>query len=173
MPTFEFLVKGGVDELLRGIRPEIKAPGREVVGIVVDADGDVNARWDAVVGQLQKEGIEPPGPPGPTGTIIDGPPRIGIWLMPDNESSGDLEDFVEGMIPSGDPIWPRSEAYIDGIPDGDRKFAASKVLKAKLYAWLATRKTPGRMGTAIGAGYLRVDGPLGTKFADWLRKLFV
>ena len=172
MPTFEVLDWGGVDTLLRVIGLEIKVSGREVVGIVVDADGDVNARWDAVVGRLREAGIKPPGSREPTGTIIDGPPRIGIWLMPDNESSGDLEDFVEGMIPPGDPIWPKSEAYIDGIPDGDRKFAASKVLKAKLYAWLATRETPGRMGSAIHAGDLRVDGPLGTKFADWLRKLF-
>ena len=38
--------------------------------------------------------------------------------------------------------------------------------------WLATTKAPGRMGTAIKAQMLDVDGPLARKFADWLRRLF-
>ena len=61
-----------------------------------------------------------------TGMILDAPLRIGIWLMPDNRSTGELEDFVGSMIPSADPVWPRAEAFIDGIPPSDRKFAPSK-----------------------------------------------
>ena len=60
---------------------------------------------------------ELPDQPEPSGTIIEGRLRIGIWLMPDNRSTGELEDFVGSMIPSGDPVWPLSEAYIDGIPE--------------------------------------------------------
>ena len=29
--------------------------------------------------------------------------------MPDNEAPGELEDFVAGMIPESDPVWPRSQ----------------------------------------------------------------
>ncbi len=77
------------------------------------------------------------------------------------------------MIPQDDPIWPRSEDYIDGIPPQYRRFKPGKALKAKLYAWLATRKNPKRIGAAIGTGDLNVDGPLAVRFADWLRQLFV
>ena len=76
------------------------------------------------------------------------------------------------MIPSEDPVWPRSEEYIDRILEPDRKFPPGKEMKARIYAWLATTKAPGRMGTAIGAQMLDVDGPLTLKFADWLRRLF-
>ena len=43
---FEFGVKDGIDKLLDSITPEIKAPGREVVGIVVNANDDVAAQME-------------------------------------------------------------------------------------------------------------------------------
>ena len=111
--------------------------------------------------------------PQQTGTLIDGTirtPRIGIWLMPDNEAPGELEDFVAEMIPDDDPIWPQSKRYIDCIPEGDRRFTEKKTQRARIHAWLATREDPRQMGAAIGAGDLRVEGRLSTDFAEWLRK---
>ncbi len=92
--------------------------------------------------------------------------------MPDNQSMGELEDFVAKMIPNGDPVWPRSRSYIDGIPITDRKFKGKKTLRAKVYAWLAAREDPRRMGQAIYARDLNVNGPLCQKFVDWLTRLF-
>ena len=172
MPTFHTLDKGGVDKLLAAIGPEIKSPGRKVVGIVVDANDDWKSRWDAVADKLKEANIQPPSVPHDDGTIICEVPRIGIWLMPNNRSSGELEDFVRTMIPSEDPVWPLSVIYIDNIPVAARKFAADKALRAKLYAWLATREAPGRMGSAIGRGYLGVDDGPGATFVDWLQRLF-
>ena len=116
--------------------------------------------------------IQVPTHPNPDGTIIKGTPRVGIWLMPDNESSGELEDFVKQMIPTGDPVWPLSQRYIDGIPQANRKFADRKKLRAQLYAWLATREDPKKMGSAIGAHDLNMDGILCKKFVVWLMALF-
>ena len=92
--------------------------------------------------------------------------------MPDNESSGELEDFVKQMIPTGDPVWSLSQRYIDGIPQANRKFADRKKLRAQLYAWLATREDPKKMGSAIGAHDLNMDGILCKKFVVWLMALF-
>ena len=172
MPTFDVVDKGGIGNLLLSIGPEIKASGRKVVGIALDANDDLASRWDAVVGRLRQANIESPNSPYLSGTIIPGKPQVGIWLMPNNQLSGELEDFVETMIPEGDPVWPMSKRYIDAIPNADRKFAAGKILRAKLYAWLATREAPNRMGLAIGAGDLRADNELSSAFVDWIRRLF-
>ena len=172
IPQFCTLDKDGFPGLLPGISLEIKVPGRKVVGIVVDANSNLQSRWDAVCNRLKAVNIQPPDTPDPTGTIISSAPRIGIWLMPNNQSPGELEDFVQEMIPVGDPVWPMSKAYIQGIPDTERKFTNSKILKAKLYAWLATRGTPGRMGLAIKTGDLLVDKELSIEFMAWLRRLF-
>ena len=172
MPQFCTLDKGGLDKLLPAISVEIKVSGRKAVGVVVDANNDLQSRWDAVGNSLKAIQIQPPDKPDPAGTIIYSTPRIGVWLMPNNQSPGELEDFVEEMIPDEDPVWPMSQGYIQGIPNADRKFKDSKMLKAELFAWLATREIPGRMGAAIGAGDLLVDKELSAIFADWLRRLF-
>ena len=109
------------------------------------------------------------------GTIIpeeDYQPRIGIWLMPDNKSQGELEDFVLHMMPGGDNIWPLSHKYINDIPIPARAFVPAKTDKATLYAWLATRKDPEHMGAAVGAHELEVNGQLCQEFLTWLAKLF-
>ena len=126
--------KGGAPNLILGIRGEILVEGRTAVGILVDANDDPNSRWHAVADRIRAAGIEPPSSPDPDGTIIDVTPRVGIWLMPDNGSPGELEDFVAKMIPCDDAVWPLSEDYIDGIPEAERKFAEGKVLRAKVHA---------------------------------------
>ena len=175
MPQFRIVDKGGVQELLDSIIQEARVSGRKALGILLDVDDDSNARWNAVADRLRREDIEVPHTPEHTGTLIDGTirtPRIGIWLMPDNQTSGDLEDFISMMIPKGDTGWPRSQRYIDCIPERDRKFSEKKTQRAMIHAWLATRREPRKMGTAIHTGDLRVDGRLSTDFAEWLRKLF-
>ena len=92
--------------------------------------------------------------------------------MPDNVSVGQVEEFFAGMIAHDDPVWPRSEAYVDGIPLLDRKFTSGKTLRAKVHSWLATREEPRMMGAAIGAGDLNADAPDAVRLVDWLRRLF-
>lgn len=169
---FSILNKQTISKLLPSISLEIRAPDRQAVGILVDANDDIAARWDAVRGQLSKADIPPPTAPDSAGTIIDGTPRVGIWLMPDNESSGELEDFVVRMIPDGDEVWPLSQRYIEEIPEAERKFSAKKKLRAQLYAWLAAREDHRQMGLAIRARDLEVDGELSNTFVAWLTKLF-
>lgn len=164
--------KGGKDPLLAAIRNEVRVSGREALGILLDADNDVQSRWNAVIHALSRVDVTGPGAPDPSGTIIDDRPRIGIWLMPNNVSSGELEEFVAGMIPTNDPVWPRSEAYIDGIPAADRMFATGKTLRAKVHSWLATRAEPRMMGAAIGARDLNAGAPAAAQLVDWLHRLF-
>ena len=92
--------------------------------------------------------------------------------MPDNKSPGELEDFAANMVPDNDPIWPSSRGYIANIPKQDRKFDCDKTPKAELFAWLATRNEPGRMGAAIGASDLALDNEPSETFLKWLSDLF-
>ena len=172
----EFYIKDmeGVQPLLDVIGAEIIAPQREAVGILVDADDDVNARWEAVRNRLLEEGVSAPPRPNPNGTVIHtaGKPRVGVWIMPDNETGGELEGFVERMIPANDRVWPLSQEYIDGIPPEHQEFSKNKALRAKIHAWLAAREDPRQMGLAIGAEDLDIDGPLCRRFVAWLEELF-
>ena len=173
-PSFEIEIKGGFDELRSSIYNEVNAPHRRVLGILADANEHRDGRWQSISDQLTEADCEVPDDCSRTGAICAGPRgiRIGVWLMPDNQRQGELEDFVAEMIPDGDPTWPRAKGYIDEIPEGERKFPPGKVTRAYVHAWLATRRDPRPMGIAITAGDLLHDAPIAAYFVDWLRRLF-
>ena len=164
-------VKDGIDKLLPAIEGEIKTPGRRALGIIADADDDLPARWASIAYRLRIENVQVPSAPDPDGTIIEGTPRVGIWLMPDNASAGELEDFISDMVPANDPVWPLSADYIDGIPAAHKKFSANKETRAKVHAWLAARENPRPMGQAIRARDLEIGGALCQRFVRWLDNL--
>ena len=164
-----------MERLLNAIALEIKVSGKNAVGIVVDANDSLIKRWSSVSKKLRDAGIVVPKTPDSQGTIIEASgslPKVGVWLMPNNESRGELEHFVQEMIDPDDPVWPKSCSYIDNIPEKDRKFRESKEMKAKVYAWLSTQETPGLMGPIIGSGQLSCDGPLCNRFTSWINRLF-
>ncbi len=171
--SFHVEPKGGIDTLLDDLGADILAPGRQSVGIVVDANDNVSGRWAAVRNRLAAENFGIPSSPEASGTIVtvgDGRPRVGVWLMPDNSSAGQLEDFVVQMIPPNDSVWPLAQRYVVGIPNP--AFSARKTLRAQLYAWLAARERPRHMGLAVRAGDLDVDGDLCQRFVSWLSRMF-
>ena len=131
--SFEIVVKGNDVELLKSISGEIKAEDREAIGILIDTDDDLASRWQSVRDRLPED-FTLANQPALGGAIINATPRVGVWLMPDNASPGQLEDFVQRMIPTDDAIWPLAERYINDIPAPDRKFPPSKTSRAKLYA---------------------------------------
>ena len=169
---FTAVPKRSVGALIKGMGAEVKAPGRLAIGFVMDANSDPAARWAEAVEALRD--ISPiPESPDAAGTIVGSAPKVGIWMMPDNSSQGELEDFVREMVPSGDPVWSLAEAFIGGLPEDARRFAAARPAKAVLHAWLATKRKPGRLATAIKDADLEVGGDLAQRYVLWLRRLFL
>ena len=171
---FEIAPKDGAANVVKSIEAEVNVIGRVALGIVIDADRDIETLWCQLATEFGgKFGLSLPDAPDAGGTIVgDYEPRIGIWIMPDNASPGELENFAVPMIPASDNAWSHARRYIATLPDEDREFADDKEEKAELYAWLATRKDPRFIGKAIGDGYLNPDTPLCQQFVSWLRRLF-
>lgn len=167
--------KEGASQLLGSLYDEVNTSKRLVVGIVIDANGDAGSRWEAIRDRLRRADIDAPERIDQDGAIIPSKrrrPRVGAWIMPDNASEGELENFVAQMVPTADPVWPKSEDYIASIPEPERKFIEKKTTRATVHAWLATRQDPRQMGTAIRAGDLQTNGELCQRFLAWLQRLF-
>lgn len=174
LPDFLIRDRDNIEQLLDSVGAELNAPGLRTLGILVDTDTDQASRWNAIRNRLAAEGITLPGAPQTRGARVDttGKPGVGVWLMPNNATPGELEDFVAQMIPPSDPVWPRSQRYIDQIPLADREFHQNKITRAQVHAWLATREQPRQMGLAIRARDLEISGPLCQGFVSWLQRLF-
>ena len=176
---FEFRNAQGRMGVINSVRNLVNQPDLTGVGFVLDGDESPQEHWRQVIERIvvAYPDLELPATPERSGTIIAedpnvGNPRIGLWVMPDNQTAGELEDFVVQMIPESDPVWPQSQDYITGIPLADRKFADNKITKSEVHAWLAARRFPGLMGIAVREGDLTTDNPLCQRFLAWLNRLF-
>ena len=166
--------KKGVDKLIESISSEMKVSNRKTLGILVDANGNPGKRLEQISTEFKKNqrfSGKDLHTINPDGIIINGPPRTGVWMMPDNKSQGEIEDFIKEMIPKGDPIWPSAEKYIENISQEHRLFSNNKVTKAKVLAWVATRKDP-YIGLTILKDNLDLDNELAQNFIKWLSNLF-
>lgn len=169
----------GKAPLLEGIGVRVKESEIAALGILIDADTDLQSCWQAVTDRLRQAGYNQlPALPVPEGTVIPAPgdsllPRVGIWLMPDNRLPGILEDFLTFLVPPADPLFAHVEGSIDQIPPGQRRFDDLKRPKAMIHTWLAWQQEPGKpLGQAISARYLDPHLPGADTFAQWLRRLF-
>lgn len=149
------------------------------LGIVIDADEDLNARWQSVSSILSKAGYQNlPDMPDATGTIIrqDFLPTFGVWIMPDNQiERGYLETFLIFLVPENNKSWEQAKNCVDGLEY--KPFIKQNVdhtTKAEIHTFLAWQEEPGKpFGTAITAKYLQADNPHCERFANWLNRLFV
>lgn len=171
-------VAEGVEKLLdaASLRATLKTCRR--VGLVLDADADVAARWTAIRNALGSSGIELPASPDPDGTIVPGlgllpSSAIGVWLMPDNRGGGILETFLTRLIADGDLCLEHAREATLRARELKAPLPERDVDKGTIHAWLAWRDPPGRpFGTALTAGLLRHDTPEGRRFIAWFLRLF-
>ena len=171
---------GGDGRLLAAIPLQIKLSKEkgDVVGIVIDADADLGARWQSLRDIFVNAGYpNVPRQPDPDGTILESPeetflPRAGVWIMPDNKTPGILEDFLRFLIPDQpNTLFAHAERSVATVPE--RRFTENDTPKALIHTWLAWQKDPGKpYGTAITAKFMDSRLPQSRALADWLRRLF-
>ena len=172
---------GSVEKLIEsiGVRLPLLIEEGDVVGIVIDADTDISARWQSVRDRITNIGYQNvPDQPDPGGTILDPPagtylPRLGVWIMPNNQTSGILEDFLRFLVPQPNILFDHAKASVAAIPEGERRFKQLAEPKAVIHTWLAWQEEPGRpFGTAISACFLDPNVPEVDVLATWLKRLF-
>lgn len=174
LPEFSIEIAGGIDALLQRIDLDIDVPGREVAGFVLDGNDEPQHRWEAIRHRLRQADVDDPSAPDPNGTIIrrDSAADVGIWMMPNNSSPGELEDFLAAMIPETDRLWELSQNFVQAIPASELRFPKGKLLRAQIHVWLSLQEQPRRSGQAIVANELDLTGEIARRFQSWLIELF-
>jgi hypothetical protein len=165
---------GGFSPLLASLRVSAKTYCR--LGIMVDANADMRGRWIQVKDGLGRAGVTLPESPRADGVVVPGmyPDwRVGVWLMPDNERPGQLEDFLGKLVPPNDTCWAYAAEAARRARGLGARFVDKDFPKAGVHTWLAWQETPGLpFGTAITAKYFGVDSPEALRFVAWFNQLF-
>lgn len=161
---------------------QIKAGDVDRLAIILDADyppnnngGFVN-KFRLIADQLIQFGYTVPrNPKFKTGDIFihsDGLPPVGLWVMPNHQNDGMLENFVEEMILDTEQIalLRHADEAITNLPTTlfDQRLHSAK---ARVFTWRAWQKRPGIcLGKALKDGIL--DRSKSVSFEDWLKKVF-
>ncbi len=163
----------GVEQALAAIAVTVRSYKR--VGIVLDADLSLAFRWDAVRNQLKEFDFDFPTTPTSEGTILQSAQkRVGIWLMPNNQGVGKLEDFLAALIPQGDKTWSwAKESTLAARDEHAAGFSENDSIKAQIHTWLAWQANPGNpFGTALTANVFAHDAAVAVAFVAWMSRLF-
>jgi hypothetical protein len=187
--------KRGVPNLKKNIDKELmeqlKTGGITHFGIVIDADCAMNGNKDGGFVKTLKSvsniildmgyGYEQPTQIKQninSGFVFEnnnGLPKIGLWIMPDNQNDGMFEDFVIANMKKDSK---KLNAYAKEIVDGlhDKKLASEEELfkkhhvsKAQVGTWNAWQKDP---NSPIKIGHIDENTEQVKQLIAWLKKIY-
>ncbi|MDF5714482.1 MAG: hypothetical protein PUP93_11470 [Rhizonema sp. NSF051] len=175
--TFGLYECNGDKNVLKRLNALIVRPNHpQVIGVILDADSpSLEGRWESIKGKLSHYSYEFPKTPDIDGTIIESvadEPRLGFWLMPNNQDSGKLEDFCAELAEPSSLAFAK-ECVEEAQAKEATTFKTIDFSKAVIHTYLAWQDEPGRpLGQAITKQALRPHTDIAVRFTNWLTLLF-
>lgn len=167
---FENMVKPYV------IETHLKESGLEVLGIIADANANAERRWESLRNRCIQSFPNLPRVLPAEGLIHENETglKLGIWLMPDNQSRGMMETFLTYLVPDDcDPVLKHAESARDKAKEIGALYKEVHADKAKIHTWLAWQDPPGRqLHQAVMGRILDPRSPHAKAFVTWFRDLF-
>ncbi len=165
----------GIHALTAQLRVALDDPTCNLVIVICDAEGDPAAdRWQEIRDELVKRAFEAVPEAMPVeGTVVSNQEdkRVGVWIMPDNSSTGMIEDFFWAAIPEENEEKSLAHNYVSSVP---RPKFKGKLSKAKLYAWLAVQKDPSaHPWQAFRWTWIKRDRGSVPLFLRWIERLLL
>lgn len=158
------------------ISTELQASGLTNLGVIIDADEDLSARWISIRNACLPSIPDIPEQISETGLIhvTKNGIKFGIWIMPDNQMRGMLETFLAYIIrDDGETIWQYAQEVANEAKNKGASFKDSYLDKAKIYTWLAWQEEPGRqLHQAIKYEILNPQHPKAQTFVTWFKTLY-
>ena len=152
------------------------------IGVIVDADNHPRGRvqrFAQVLNASKRYRLDEKLPLAAEGMITEGlvtdAARVGLWVMPDNQTHGMLENFLAEMAATAQPdLLEESERAISNIESrGIQQYTPKHRPKAKIHTYLAWQKDPGStLAQAILKHYLDVRSENVRPFVTWVKCLF-
>jgi hypothetical protein len=174
--NFDIIDCKGIDKLFEQIPVRLKESDIDTIGIIIDADSDFLERWNKIKLIFKAQGFNLPEVLPESGLISNelGRISIGIWIMPNNNLNGMLEDFINFLVPPDDSLFPIICENLNEIERKQlNKYKLIHKSKAIIHSWLSVQEDPGTpMGLSITKRYLTTDDKTCKDLIDWLIDLY-
>ncbi len=158
------------------ISTELKASGLLALGLIVDADSNLNNRWQSIKNACSKSIADMPDTLPETGLIhtTQSGVKLGGWIMPDNQAQGMLETFLSYLVPDvSEFLWQYAQEVTQVAKQKGAAFIDEHFDKANIYTWLAWQCPPGRqLHNAVMEKILDSTHPKAQAFVNWFKQLY-
>jgi 5S rRNA maturation endonuclease (ribonuclease M5) len=159
--------KDNLESKLKAIKNTSGFPTVKSIGIIMDADDNPTSTFQKIQNALRQIGL--PAPQNPFQFNNKGKIKVGIAIIPDENTAGELEDLCIKVI-ENDPAFCCVEKYIECL--NQKGLGPKKLSKSKIYAYLSSKETPEiRLGEAAQRGYLDLDHKALDKIKDFIESL--
>jgi len=142
------------------------------IGFVRDAEANMaGSAFDSICATLKKCHL--PTPPT-MASVISGAPKVGVFIMPDNQGRGMLEDLCLKTL-NGQPIENCINEYMDCVSNAisAEERAIFNEPKARVQAYLSSRAPiVNSTGLAAVKGYWNFEDPCFDEIKKFLNSLF-
>lgn len=174
---------GGCNQLFDQLPLYLSNPGQyKTIGVVLDADANPEGRlqrFEQILNENGRYGRDGIVRFADEGLIIDGndanAARVGLWMMPDNQSHGMLEDFLDRLAVAACPqLMEEAERAVATIERKKvHRYTPAHRSKARIHTYLAWKKEPGRsLACAVSKHYFDVSSENARSFVGWTMRLF-
>lgn len=177
--NFNISNEGSITNLKTSFKMHLKSSNvLRKLWLIIDADTSYACAWQSVRDILERSGkYNPPARMCSTGLIIkpidENDLIVGVWIMPNNQDVGMLEDFLMGIIPEDNELLSEAETVITNLEKKRiQKYKNVHRAKAKLHTWLAWHDEPGdSVNVAIRKNLFSQDKELLNAFRGWIMEL--
>ncbi len=161
------------DKVLSKLNSLLRLAEAEIIGVILDADDNIKKRY-AEIKYKVKDFYTLPADFPKTGLVVEKErlPKLGIWIMPNNQDNGALEEFYLNLATGID-----TKFIDDTIKQAEKKnltsFKPQHRKKATIHTYFAWQDKPGMpLYSAINNIALNNKADIAKKFKSWLTKLF-
>jgi len=161
---------GGVTNIKDRLTGIVKMSGFSrvnAIGIIRDADSDSSSSFLAVKNALRD--LQLPCP-GNSFEVTDTNPKICVFILPDDNTNGELEDLC--LMSINDKNEMRCVDQYFGCLRENELDRARKPSKSKIHVYLASQEEMVSIGVAAAKGYWPLDSQVFSRIENCLTRLF-
>jgi hypothetical protein len=156
------------------LKLEFEDSNRKALGVVIDAETNANSVWQRALPFLQGTFQTVPNDLPAEGLVLtrDDGRRFGLWVMPDNRSSGMVENFLADLVREGaHDLWQFAKECVQAAREREATFREIHRPKANLHTYLAWQDPPG-FNAAVVSQVLDPNAAKALAFVEWFRRLY-
>ena len=172
--NFGFCNCGNDSKVLSALNSLLRKSETQIIGVILDADEDIDACYQKIKNQIKDFYPILPVKFPKTGLVLapENLPKLGIWIMPNNQDNGALEDFYLKLVTGIDTDFIKK-----CIKTAKQKkltsFKPQHKNKAIMHTYFAWQDKPGMpLYSAINKIALNYNKEIAKNFKVWIEKLF-